>query len=208
MCHLPGQAASQSLARRHRLRSRGGELMAIRKVARLGHPVLRQVAQPIPVAEIKSDAVQRLVRDLGETMVEYDGVGLAAPQIFEPWRVFIMYVPPDPESGFPGIPLTAWINPRLTVVDGSTSQGWEGCLSIPDLRGTVERPLAVELAGYGPDGVERVVRYEGFPAVVAQHEFDHLDGVVFLDRMKDMSTLTFVREYERYWHRADDDEEA
>jgi peptide deformylase len=182
--------------------------MAIRKVARLGHPVLRQVAQPIPVNEIATDPVQRLIRDLTETMVEYDGVGLAAPQIFEPLRAFVMYVPPDPDAGFAGVPLTAWINPRLTKREGNTSLGWEGCLSIPDLRGKVERPLAVEISGFDPNGAERTVRYEGFPAVVAQHEFDHLDGVVFLDRMKDMSTLTFLREYERYWHTTHEEEEA
>jgi peptide deformylase len=181
--------------------------MAIRKVARLGHPVLRLVARPIPVSEITTDPVQRLIRDLGETMVEYEGVGLAAPQIFESWRAFVMYVPPDPEAGFAGIPLTVWINPRLTVLDEANASGWEGCLSIPDLRGKVERPLKVEIVGFGPDAVERTVRYEGFPAVVAQHEFDHLEGVVFLDRMKDMSTLSFLREYERYWHRADQDED-
>jgi peptide deformylase len=173
--------------------------VAIRKVARLGHPVLRQVARPIPPGEITSDTVQRLVRDLSETMVEYDGVGLAAPQIFESLRVFVMFVPPDPDLGLPGVPLTAWINPRLAPVGQASAVGWEGCLSIPDLRGKVERPTAVELSGFGPDGRERTVRYEGFPAVVAQHEFDHLEGTVFLDRMKDMSTLTFLREYERYW---------
>jgi peptide deformylase len=181
--------------------------MSIRKVARLGHPVLRQVARPIPPDQITSDEVKRLVQDLMETMVEYEGVGLAAPQIFESVRAFVMYVPPDPDSGFPGVPMTAWINPRLTVLDGDSAAGWEGCLSIPDLRGKVERPLVVEIAGYGADGVQHTVRYEGFPAVVAQHEFDHLEGIVFLDRMQDMSTLSFLREYERYWHRAADDDD-
>lgn len=178
--------------------------MAIRKVARLGHPVLREVARPVEPSQITSEAVQRLVRDLGETMVEYDGVGLAAPQIFESLRVFVMYVPPDPDAGSPGIPLTAWINPRLSPVGKGVATGWEGCLSIPDLRGKVERATAIEIRGFGPDGRERTVRYEGFPAVVAQHEYDHLEGTVFLDRMKDMSSLTFLREYERYWLSADD----
>jgi peptide deformylase len=178
--------------------------MAIRKVARLGHPVLRQVAKPVPAAEITSDAVGRLVRDLGETMFEYDGVGLAAPQVFESLRIFVMFVPPDPDTGFPGVPLTAWINPQVTHVPKGSAVGWEGCLSIPDLRGKVERATAVEVRGFGADGRERTVRYEGFPAVVVQHEFDHLEGTVFLDRMKDMSSLTFLREYERYWLSADD----
>lgn len=172
--------------------------MAIRKVARLGHPVLRQVAQPIPPEQITSDAVQRLVVDLRDTMVEYDGVGLAAPQIFESVRAFIMYAPGDPEQGIADVPPTVWINPKLTFDSENTLVGYEGCLSIPDLRGRVERRESVVVSGYDSQGREMEARYEGFAAIVAQHEYDHLDGIVFLDRMANMSTLSFVREYERY----------
>jgi len=172
--------------------------MAIRKVAKLGHPVLRQVAKEIPPDSIRSEAVQRLIRDLHQTMVEYEGVGLAAPQIFESVRIFIMFAPPDPDRGDAGVPPTVWINPVLKFNGDEMLDGWEGCLSIPDLRGRVARKASVEVSGYGPDGTERRARYDGFAAIVAQHEYDHLDGVVFLDRMTDMSSLAFLKEYERY----------
>lgn len=177
--------------------------MAIRKVARLGHPVLRQVAKPIPPDQIVSDPVQRLVADLHDTMVEYEGVGLAAPQIFESVRAFIMYAPFDPEAGIDDVPPTVWINPKLTFDSEESLAGFEGCLSIPDLRGRVERHQSVIVSGYDYHGKEMEVRYEGFAAIVAQHEYDHLDGIVFLDRMTDMSTLSFLREYERYSITAD-----
>jgi peptide deformylase len=173
--------------------------MAIRKVARLGHPVLRQVAGDIAPDMIHGDDVQRLITDLYDTMAEYEGVGLAAPQIFESLRAFVMYVPPDPDIGFPGIPPTAWVNPTITPEGEGKLVGWEGCLSIPDLRGKVIRHKTVLVSGYDHEGKQREARYEGFPSIVAQHENDHLDGAVFLDRMIDMKTLSFVKEYERYW---------
>lgn len=179
--------------------------MAIRKVARLGHPVLRGPAREIPCDQITSEPVARLLRDLKDTMLEYDGIGLAAPQIHEPLRAFVMYLPPDPEQDFAGIPPTFWINPTLTADAPDMVTGWEGCLSIPDLRGQVSRHRAVTVEGYGADGERRCVRYEGLPAIVAQHEYDHLDGVVFLDRMTDMKTLAFVREHERFGGSPGDD---
>lgn len=171
--------------------------MAIRKVARLGHPVLRQVAQHIPVDAIGSVEMQRLVRDLRETMAEYEGVGLAAPQIFESVRAFAMISGPDEDAAVIR-PATIWINPQLSFPTSEETEGWEGCLSIPDLRGMVPRRRVVEVSGFDETGKAHRVRYEGFPAIVAQHENDHLDGVVFLDRMKDFASLSFLREFERY----------
>jgi peptide deformylase len=171
--------------------------MAILKVARLGHPVLRQVAREVPVDAIGSPEVQRFVRDLRETMLEYEGVGLAAPQVFESIRIFAMISGSDEEAAVRR-PATVWINPQLYFPTTEEVEGWEGCLSIPDLRGLVLRHRVVEVSGFDETGKAHRIRYEGFPAVVAQHETDHLDGRVFLDRMKDFSSLSFLREFERY----------
>lgn len=172
--------------------------MAIRKVARLGHPVLRQVAQDVPVEAILGSEVQRLARDLRDTMAEYEGVGLAAPQVYEPLRIFAMLSGADEDSAAMRPP-TIWINPQLGFPTSDEVEGWEGCLSIPDLRGLVARRRVVEVTGFDDTGKACRVRYEGFPAIVAQHENDHLDGKIFLDRMNGFASLTFLREFERYF---------
>lgn len=177
--------------------------MAILKVARLGHPVLRQVAREVPVDFIENPDLQRFVRDLRETMLEYEGVGLAAPQVFESIRVFAMISGSDEESAVRR-PSTVWINPQLHFPTPDEEEGWEGCLSIPDLRGLVRRHRILEVSGFDETGKAHRIRYEGLPAVVAQHETDHLDGKVFLDRMTDFSSLSFLRELERY-HLAPDE---
>ena len=181
--------------------------MAILKVARLGHPVLRQMAREVPVEAIESAELQRFVRDLRETMLEYEGVGLAAPQVFESIRVFAMITGTDEDAAYRR-PATVWINPQLHFPGSEEVQGWEGCLSIPDLRGLVTRQRVVEVSGFDETGKAHRIRYEGFPAIVAQHENDHLDGRVFLDRMTDFSSLSFLREFERFHlASADEDEE-
>jgi peptide deformylase len=171
--------------------------LAILKVARLGHPVLRQVAQEVPVEAILSPEVQRLAQDLRETMAEYEGVGLAAPQVFRSLRMFVMLAGSDEETAVMRPP-TLWINPQLTFPTPEEVEGWEGCLSIPELRGLVVRKRVVEVTGFDETGKAHRVRYEGFPAIVAQHENDHLDGKVFLDRMTGFQSLSFLREWERY----------
>ena len=178
--------------------------MAILKVARLGHPVLRQVAREVPVDVIESAELQRFVRDLRETMREYEGVGLAAPQVFESICVFAMISGVDEESAVRR-PATVWINPQLHFPGPEEIEGWEGCLSIPDLRGRVTRRRVVEVSGFDETGKAHRIRYEGFPAIVAQHENDHLDGRVFLDRMSDFSSLSFLQEFERYHLTSPDD---
>jgi peptide deformylase len=181
--------------------------MAILKVARLGHPVLRAVAQPVPTGEIASSRIQRLIDDMFETMHEYAGIGLAGPQVHESLRVFVAGVRDADVSGEVDdeLPFMAVINPEITVVGAATHEDWEGCLSIPDIRGRVVRPVAIEVAAYDRTGRRIRLNATGLPARVIQHETDHLDGVLFLDRMKSFETLTFMDEYRRHWIKDDDD---
>ena len=174
--------------------------MAILKVARLGHPVLRQTALPVPVGEIRSPETQRLIDDMVETMREYNGAGLAAPQVHVLLQVCVIEVnenPRYPEA--PSIPLTVLINPVLTPVTQEMEEGWEGCLSVPDMRGMVPRYTAVRLDAYDREGRRIEGEAKEFFARVIQHETDHLHGVVYLDRMRDLSTLTHLAEWNRYW---------
>ena len=173
--------------------------MAIRKVSRMGHPVLRQRAADIPPDQMQSPQMQCLIDDMIETMIDYEGIGLAAPQVFEPLRLIVLGNPDaDPEDEA-AIPLTVLFNPQFTSLSPERLDAWEGCLSIPQLRGVVPRSAAVEVRGYDREGSAVELEAEGIFARVLQHEIDHLDGVLFLDRMDDLQTLTFVEEYQRYW---------
>lgn len=180
--------------------------MAILKVARMGHPVLRAQAKPIPPSEITSAAIQRLIDDLFETMSEYQGIGLAAPQVHVSARVFVAgftSVPDDDdddEEDGHRVPLMAIINPEITPVGAKTAEDWEGCLSIPDIRGKVTRPAEIQVKAYDRKGRKIELRAKGYTARVIQHETDHLDGVLFFDRMKSFETLTFLDEFGRYWN--------
>jgi peptide deformylase len=134
-----------------------------------------------------------------DTMIDYEGIGLAAPQVFESLRVIVLGMPEaDPEDE-ETIPLTVLFNPEFTVMSEERLDGWEGCLSIPQLRGVVSRAAAVEVKGLDGEGVEVEFAAEEIFARVLQHEVDHLDGVLFLDRMEDLQTLTFFEEYQRFW---------
>jgi peptide deformylase len=164
--------------------------MAIRKIARMGHPVLRQVAAPVPRDLIKSPRFRTLVQDLRDTMEDADGAGLAAPQIHEPWRVVILTL--DEETG-PRV----WFNPRLSPRTEELKTTWEGCLSVPGMRGQVSRPVEVEVEAIDERGRDVHLLLKGFAAVVAQHECDHLDGVLYVDRALPR-TLSFLEEYRRY----------
>ena len=174
--------------------------MAVLKIAHLGHPILRQVAEPVSPEAIGSPAIQRLIDDMLETMEDHDGAGLAAPQVHVSRRVVIYGVEenpryPDAES----IPLTVLLNPRITPIGEEQEEDWEGCLSVPDLRGRVPRFTRIRVAAYGRDGKSLRFDAEGFHARVVQHECDHLDGKVYLDRMRSMETLSFLPEFRRYW---------
>jgi peptide deformylase len=174
--------------------------MAILKVARLGHPVLRQVAEPIDVEDIRSPETHRLVDDLIETMREYNGAGLAATQVHVPKQVCVIEVKDNPRyPDAEAIPLTVLINPVVTPLTAEMEEGWEGCLSVPDMRGVVPRYTAVRLEAYDREGNRIDVVAKEFFARVLQHETDHLRGLVYLDRMKDLSTLTHLAEWNKYW---------
>lgn len=173
--------------------------MAIRKVSQMGHPVLRQRAAEIPPAQMQSPQMQRLIDDMIETMIDYEGIGLAAPQVFEPLRLIVLGNPdPDPQDEA-AIPLTVLFNPQFTSLSPEHLDAWEGCLSIPQLRGVVPRSATVEVRGYDREGRAVELEAEELFARVLQHEIDHLDGVLFPDRMADLQTLTFIEEYQRYW---------
>jgi peptide deformylase len=178
--------------------------MSILKVARMGHPVLRARARALEPSEIRSPRIQQLIDDMFETMHEYQGVGLAAPQVHESVRLFVAGLPPsrdagDEEAPSERVPEFTLINPEVRPDGTETAEDWEGCLSIPDIRGRVPRPRRVLVRAYDRRGKVIELRAGGFTARVIQHETDHLDGVLFFDRMRSFDTLTFLDEYGRYW---------
>lgn len=166
----------------------------------MGHPLLREVAQPLVPADIGGDAVGQLIVDMIDTLHDYGGIGLAAPQIGESVRLAIIEIPGGPTryGELEPMPLTVFINPRIEIHNSATEGYWEGCLSVPGLRGFVERPQHVMIEYTSERGAEQKLELEGFPATVFQHEFDHLDGKLFVDRVADMSLLAFDTEYERF----------
>jgi peptide deformylase len=170
--------------------------MSILKVARMGHPALRQRARALQPAEIRSTVIQQLIDDMFETMREYQGIGLAAPQVHEGVRLFVAGV----ESGEPLAPIVL-INPELTPIGTSIVEDWEGCLSIPEIRGQVPRAQEISVTAFDHKGKRLEMTARGYAARVIQHEADHLDGVLFLDRMKSFETLTYLDEFGRYWSR-------
>ena len=173
--------------------------MAILKVARLGHPVLRQVARPVPIEAIRSSEVQRLIDDMVETMREYDGAGLAANQVHTLLQIAVIEVAANPRyPEAPHVPLTVLVNPLVTPLTEEVEEGWEGCLSVPDMRGRVPRYTAVHLECYDRDARRVEVVAKDFFARVIQHETDHLNGIVYVDRMRDLSSLSYLAEWQRY----------
>jgi peptide deformylase len=172
--------------------------MSILKVARLGHPAVRRAAQPVAREAIRTPEVQRLIDDMIETMHEYDGVGLAAPQVHAGLRLAVIEVSPDDERSEVGVPLTVLVNPVVTPLGSRRVAGYEGCLSVPDLRGLVRRLDRLRLEALDRQGKAYSVEASGFFARVIQHECDHLEGRVYLDRMDDLRSLSFLREFERF----------
>ena len=177
--------------------------MAIRKVARLGNPILRQQARDLSVEEIFSRETQELIQDLRDTQAENGGIGIAAPQIDVPLRVAIIEFS-ESSARYPGMgaqPLTVLINARITVLDSTEQTYWEGCLSVPGLRGRVSRPRKVRVDYLDERSHAQSIVAEGFLAAVFQHELDHLDGVLFVDRVKTTpgaTELAFSEEYQRF----------
>jgi peptide deformylase len=180
--------------------------VAIRKIAQLGEPVLRRKADPIDRHEIGSDRIQTLIDDMIETMHDADGAGLAAPQVYESIQLCVIEVDKNPRyPQFEAIPLTVLINPIVTPLVAETDalaaedsfQMYEGCLSVPGVRGQVTRPRKVRVEALDRDGQPLDFVWESFRAVVVQHETDHLNGTLYVDRV-DPKTLTFLREYDRH----------
>lgn len=178
--------------------------MSILKVARMGHPILRQKARPIDKQELKDAVMQKLIDDMFDTMQEYSGVGLAAPQIHEPLRLFVAHL--DQGGRGEGEPV-AIVNPQITAIGETTVEGWEGCLSIPDIRGMVPRAAHITVTAMDRNGKRLEFELKDFAARVVQHETDHLDGVLFFDRMRAFDTLTFMEEFSRFHARHDDDDD-
>jgi peptide deformylase len=175
--------------------------MSILKVAHMGHPVLRERARTLDKSDIKSAVVQKLIDDMIDTMHEYHGVGLAAPQVHEGVRIFVGMLDDEPDSKSDA---SVIINPEIVPNAQTTEEGWEGCLSIPDIRGMVPRFTEITVKALDRNGRGVELTLKDFAARVAQHETDHLDGVLFFDRMKSMKSLTFLDEYSRFWSKDED----
>jgi peptide deformylase len=172
--------------------------MSILKVARMGHPVLRTKARRLEKAEIRSVPFQKLIDDMIDTMHEYHGVGLAAPQIHEGLRLFVASLDTG-EGDEAEVETLAIVNPEITIVGSDVVDDWEGCLSIPDIRGRVPRAREITVRAMDRNGDRIELHAHDFHARVLQHETDHLDGVLFIDRMKSYESLTFLDEYSRFW---------
>lgn len=164
--------------------------MAILKIAQVGHPVLRLISREVTPEQLASPEFQRFLDDLLETMIEYDGAGLAAPQVHTPVRVAVLTLTEERGPEF-------FINPTITVLADTTRRTWEGCLSVEGMRGLVERPDHIRVEALDRDGAEKHLEIQGFGAVVLQHEFDHLDGVLYVDKIVPRSLVT-LREFRRW----------
>jgi len=174
--------------------------MSILKVARIGHPVVRSPAKPVRKEALRDRLFQKLIDDMRETMHEYEGVGLAAPQVHEGLRLAVIEVPGSDERARAEVPFMVLVNPVVTPIGDEREEGWEGCLSIPDLRGVVPRWKRLRLEALDRHGKPYSLEAQDFFARVVQHECDHLDGNVYLDRMTDMRSLTFIKEMEDHLH--------
>lgn len=173
--------------------------MAIRKIAQIGHPVLRQRARELTRDEVRSPATQQFIDDLIETMRDANGAGLAAIQVYEPIRICAIEVRDNPRYPYkPAIPLTILVNPVLEAIGDETFENNEGCLSVPNLRGTVRRAVHLRVRAWDRHGdpIDEVVH--GLKAGTYQHEVDHLDGTIFVDRVDDPRTFTTWTEFERF----------
>ncbi len=179
--------------------------MAVRKIIRMGHPHLRRIADPVSDALIGSDELARLVSDMADTLHDYEGIGLAAPQIDENIRLAIIEIPGGRSryGEIEAMPLTAFINPVITINDPAPTGYWEGCLSVPGLRGFVERAQDISVDFTDMTGQPKRLSLTGFWATVFQHEFDHLDGRLYIDRITDPTKLVFEQEFLRFWTETD-----
>lgn len=173
--------------------------MAIREIAKLGNPILRERAAEVAPDEIAAPETQQLIDDMIETMREASGAGIAAPQVSVSKRIVLVEVGHNPRyPDAPQIPLTVLINPEIEPLTDVRETGWEGCLSVDNLRGIVSRPLRIRVQHLDREGNPQDYIAEGFFARAIQHECDHLDGILYIDRVDDTRTLTQLREFEQY----------
>lgn len=166
------------------------------QVALLGHPVIREIATQ--VEDIKNKRIQKLIDDMIATVIDVDGVGIAAPQVYKPYRIFILASHPTPR--YPDAPTmipTAIINPKIISYSDDKEKDWEGCLSIPGIRAVVPRSRTITVRYTTRDGNVVDTSYEGFVARIFQHEYDHLDGIVFLDRLESTKDIYMEKEFQK-----------
>lgn len=178
--------------------------MTVMKIIKMGHPTLRQEAMPYPVEKIGSAEFKRLIEDMRATMIDAGGIGLAAPQVDVPYQIAVIEVP---EAGTrygdtPALPFAAYVNPVITVLDEEEAGYWEGCLSVPGMMGYVERPQRIRVDYLDEAGTPRSIEAAGFLATVFQHEFDHLYGTLYVDRIRDTRLFMFEEEF-RQFHAGD-----
>jgi peptide deformylase len=173
--------------------------MALRKIATIGHPVLRQAARELTRAELAAPATQRLIDDMIETMRDASGAGIAANQVHEAVRICVIEVDKNPRYPYkPDWPLTVLVNPRVEARTDETFLNFEGCLSVPNLRGKVPRLTAVRVRAWDRSGADVDFEVKGLTSGTFQHEVDHLDGKLFVDRVVDTRTLCTWADYDRF----------
>ncbi|MBI2103631.1 peptide deformylase [Candidatus Woesebacteria bacterium] len=176
------------------------------QVAQLGHPILRQKAES--VKDINDPKVQELIDNLIATVMDVDGVGIAAPQVYQPWRLFILASHPNPRyPNAPEMEPTAIINPKIISTSPELIKDWEGCLSIPGIRSKVLRHKAITVTFFNRDGKRERKKFEDFIARIFQHEYDHLEGIVFLDKLVDMSETITEKEYQKLMKKEKEEKE-
>ncbi len=173
--------------------------MAILKIATIGHPVLREIAREVTREELLGEPMQRFIDDLVETMHDANGAGLAANQVYSPVRIAAIEINKNPRYPYkPNYPLTILVNPVVTPIGDETFMSYEGCLSVPNLRGEVRRFTHVRVRAWDRHGKDLDFEVKGITAGTFQHELDHLDGKVFVDRVEDTKTLTTWADFERF----------
>jgi peptide deformylase len=173
--------------------------MALRKIATIGHPVLRQPARELTREELAAQSAQQLIDDMVETMRDASGAGIAANQVYEPVRICVIEVDKNPRYPYkPDYPLTVLVNPRIEALTDETFMNFEGCLSVPNLRGQVPRATLARVRAWDRRGQELDFEVRGLTAGTFQHELDHLDGRLFVDRVVDTRTLCTWADYDRF----------
>lgn len=174
--------------------------MAVLEIIRMGHPTLRQTAEPFPAEKIGSRDFIRLIDDMRDTMYAAGGIGLAAPQVNVPWQIAVIEIPmTDSRHGdLSGFPFAVYVNPKITLLDEQSDGYWEGCLSVPGMMGYVERPRHIRVDYLDHEGEAQSLEAEGFTATVFQHEFDHLHGKLYVDRITDLRQFVYQEEYQRF----------